>query len=268
MKISLIVGCEGILGSEIVAAKLASQDVYVVGFDQKNKSKIENRNFSYICGSIQNTKDLEMLKQKIIEIQVKNKIEKCLDSIVNVFAAQDYKFDAELVPTDLPESEWMMWGWLNYPSQDFLRQYEINVVGIHKILTTLYECYKESKSCSIVNFSSQFAHRNLNQEIFTHLGRFTFKPPAYAASKSAIENYTQYLSQLFQGTGIRVNALAPGIVNTGQNHEFTQRYAQQTITGRLMEPQEIIGAIEFLTSESSSYMTGACLTLDGGWSIR
>ena len=104
--------------------------------------------------------------------------------------------------------------------------------------------------------------------IFKNLGHFIFKPPAYSASKAALENYTEYLSQLFKGSGIRVNSIAPGVVFSGQSEAFRAKYSVSTNTGRMMDPKEIVGAIDFLTSENSSYMNGSCLTIDGGWSSR
>jgi NAD(P)-dependent dehydrogenase (short-subunit alcohol dehydrogenase family) len=108
----------------------------------------------------------------------------------------------------------------------------------------------------------------LNQSIFKKLDHYVFKPPAYSASKAALENYTEYLSQVFQGSGVRINTIAPGVIDSGQSDEFKGEYSRTTNKGRLMNPSEILGAIEFLTSENSEYMTGSCLTIDGGWSAK
>lgn len=268
MILCVVIGCEGLLGNQIVESKLENSETIVVGYDRSIDSKRYHARFHYMSGDVDNRSELLHLKARITKIQSEYGLGNSLNCIINSFAATDFKYDLDLLPKNLPESDWMLWGWKNYPDEDFLDQYNTNVVGVHKVLTTLFDCYKDSPSCSIVNFSSQYAKRNLNQDIFKKSAKFTFKPPAYSASKAALENYTEYLSQVFQGTGIRINTIAPGVVDSGQNDGFKDRYSRTTNAGRLMNAKEIIGAIEFLTSENSSYMSGSCLTLDGGWSVR
>jgi NAD(P)-dependent dehydrogenase (short-subunit alcohol dehydrogenase family) len=268
MKVCVIIGCEGTLGQQIVSAKLLNPEVLVVGYDRSDSSNFNHSRFKYVSGDVSNRSDLFKLKTEIKKIQTEQNLGNSLDCIINSFAAMDHKYLSEDIPVDADNLNWMLWGWQNFPDEDFLEQYNTNVVGVHKVLTTLYECYKDSHSCSIINFSSQYAKRNLNQEIFKNLGHFVFKPPAYSASKAALENYTEYLSQVFQGSGVRINSIAPGVIDSGQSDRFKEEYAKTTFKGRLMNPSEIIGAIEFLTSEQSAYMTGSCLTIDGGWSVK
>ena len=268
MKICVIVGSEGVLGTQIAQAKLSNPENIVIGFDQLDASSVSHERFQYVSGRVESRTDLSELRKIIFEIQNTNNIENEIDCIINSFAAREFKFNEELIPETIAEQDWMLWGWLNYPDRDFLGQYDVNVVGIHRVLTELYEIYKDSRSCSVINFSSQYAKRNLDQQLFKDLGHFIFKPPAYSATKAAIQIYTEYLSQVFKNTGIRVNSIAPGVVDTGQVIEFKEKYSRTTNTGRLMKPSEIAGAIEFLTSDDSSYMNGTCLILDGGWSSR
>jgi NAD(P)-dependent dehydrogenase (short-subunit alcohol dehydrogenase family) len=268
VKINVIVGCEGLLGKQIASAKLSDDENVVIGYDILDFSNLAHDRFHYVSGSVQSRNEIVALRDKIKQVQNVYGIGNSLDSVINSFAATDYKYKEDVIPEKIAETEWMLWGWQNYPDDDFLKQYDVNVIGVHRILTTLYDCYKDSQNCSIVNFSSQFAKRNLDQEIFMNLGNFTYKPPAYSASKAAIENYTAYLSQLFKNSGIRVNAIAPGVIDSGQKIAFKEKYSNKTNTGRLMDANEIVGAIEFLTSGSSTYMNGACLNLDGGWNTR
>ncbi len=268
MQICVIIGCEGTLGQQIVAAKLLDPELLVFGYDQSKKSKFNHTRFHYISGDVTSRSDLSSLKTAIVNIQTEYQIGNSINCIINSFAAQDYRYDTAAIPDDLDNLNWLLWGWQNYPDQDFLNQYDTNVVGVHKVLTTLFECFKDSRSCSIVNFSSQYAKRNLNQAIFKKLDHYVFKPPAYSASKAALESYTEYLSQVFQGSGVRINTIAPGVIDSGQSDEFKAEYSRTTNKGRLMNPSEIIGAIDFLTSENSEYMTGSCLIIDGGWSAK
>jgi len=266
--IDIIVGSEGSLGKEIVAALLLNPETIVIGFDLHPTAKIINNNYYYLSGSVNSELDVEQLRRLIARVQLDSGELKNLRSIVNCFAMQDFKFSVEELPKNFPESEWVLWGWRNYPASNFVDQFETNVTGIHRILTQLYECYSESDNCSIINFCSQYAHKVPNQDLFKNLGKFIFKPPGYSVSKAAIENYTKYLATVFQGKGIRVNSIAPGSVDLGQSEEFRQKYSKSTISGRMMHSDEVVKCVEFLISPSSSYMNGSCLVADGGWSIK
>ena len=92
-----------------------------------------------------------------------------------------------------------------------------------------------------------------------------FKPVGYSVAKSGILNFTRWLAEYSAPYGIRVNTLAPGGVYAGQDKEFVKEYEKRTPLGRMAASTDYNGAILFLASQASDYMTGSLLVVDGGW---
>jgi NAD(P)-dependent dehydrogenase (short-subunit alcohol dehydrogenase family) len=98
-----------------------------------------------------------------------------------------------------------------------------------------------------------------------YLGGPINTPAVYAATKAAVVGLTRYLATHWAPHGIRVNCLVPGGVGSGQNSEFADRYSARVPLGRMAKAEEIVGAVLFLASDASSYVTGQILAVDGGW---
>lgn len=92
-------------------------------------------------------------------------------------------------------------------------------------------------------------------------------PAVYSASKAGVVGLTKYLSTYWAEAGIRVNTLTPGGVFSGQNEVFTKRYSERIPMGRMANPEELTGALIFLASDASSYITGQNIVVDGGLSV-
>lgn len=119
---------------------------------------------------------------------------------------------------------------------------------------------------SIVNISSIYGINGADQRIYgdTKLN----SPPSYAATKGAIVNFTRYLAAYWNRKNIRVNTMTLGGVldKSYMNKQFIKNYSEKTMLGRMANTNEYNGALLFLLSDASSYMTGTNLILDGGWS--
>jgi len=93
-------------------------------------------------------------------------------------------------------------------------------------------------------------------------------PVAYSAIKSGVIALTKYMSTWYGGSKIRVNAVSPGGILDNQPEPFVEKYAAKTPLGRMGLPKEIVGAVIYLASDASSYVTGQNIVVDGGWTTQ
>ncbi len=121
---------------------------------------------------------------------------------------------------------------------------------------------------SIIQTSSTYGLVGPDPRIYEgseYLGHQINTPPVYAASKAAVVGLTKYLATYWAPHGIRVNTLVPGGIESGQNETFKANYASRVPLGRMAHRDEMVGAVVFLASDASSYMTGQEVIVDGGW---
>ena len=112
----------------------------------------------------------------------------------------------------------------------------------------------------------QRIYRKLKRETNIYGGDYPLNSPAsYSASKSGLLGLTRYLATAFGEDQIRVNMLTPGGVYDGQEEAFHSEYIKRTVLGRMATLSDYNGAVLFLASEASRYMTGSNLVIDGGW---
>ena len=124
----------------------------------------------------------------------------------------------------------------------------------------------DQESGVIINVSSIYGVTAPDQRMYQRDGEPPqFKPVYYTVTKAGVLGMTKYLSAYYAGKGIRVNALTPGGVFNDHSDEFVQAYSARAVIGRMAEKDEMNGAVLFLASDASRYMTGANLIVDGGW---
>jgi len=125
----------------------------------------------------------------------------------------------------------------------------------------------------IINVSSVYGITAADQRLYDGVKNIYYpeekfsSPVSYAISKAGVVQLTKYLAAYYRESSIRINCLTPGGVFEDHDDRFTQQYSYRTTLGRMADKDEYNGAILFLSTDASSYMTGTNLIVDGGWNV-
>ena len=145
----------------------------------------------------------------------------------------------------------------------------VNLTGLFLCAQAAVKPMKKQNHGVIINICSTYGLAGPDQRIYEKEGQDPnnrqYKPVYYSVTKAGVLGLTRYLATYYAGTGIRANCLTPGGVFNNNDDEFVAHYSYRTVMGRMAHQDEMNGAILFLASDASTYMTGANLVVDGGW---
>ncbi|MDR1657039.1 MAG: SDR family oxidoreductase [Deltaproteobacteria bacterium] len=156
----------------------------------------------------------------------------------------------------------------NFPLETWQRDINVGLTGALICTRIFADAMKETGGGVIVNIASDLAMIAPDQRIYRREGladeRQPVKPVSYSVIKAGLIGLTRYSATYYVNDNIRCNALVPGGIYAGQDEGFVRRLTNLIPMGRMACPDEYKGAIIFLVSDASSYMTGSCLVVDGG----
>jgi NAD(P)-dependent dehydrogenase (short-subunit alcohol dehydrogenase family) len=149
------------------------------------------------------------------------------------------------------------------PAAEFTRSMQVNATGLFVMTRTFGEIMVEQGGGSIVNIGSIQGHVGPDFSLYEGLGWET--PPDYFFHKGGMLNFTRFAASKLGPGKVRVNVVSPGGFYTDQDPRFVTRYTAKTMLGRMANATDLQGAVVFLASDASAYITGANLLVDGGY---
>jgi len=256
-KTAIVTGACGLLGKQHCAA-LAEAGANVVVADINEElcktvaSALDGNHFA-VGFDVTSPESIEQAKQRIMEKYGR------IDILVNNAAINDM-FENPALAGQQSIFE-------NYPLDMWDKSWKVNVSGVFLCSQIFGKVMAENGGGSIINIASTYGIVAPDQNIYKNeAGEQTFyKSPSYPVTKSAVIGFTKFLASYWGTKNIRVNSLSPGGVENNQDEFFKNNYANKTLLHRMASPTDYKGAIVFLASSASAYMTGANLVVDGGW---
>lgn len=254
---AIVTGAAGMLGRRHCAAlALAGANVVATDIDGEGCARSAaalvggGRNLA-VTADVTDVEALRALRTRVLERFGR------IDVLVNNAALDEKVERSDAAPVGFEE----------LPLSDWERALRVNVTGAFLCCQVFGSAMARAGRGSIINVASTYGLVAPDQSLYLRPDgtQALYKSAAYPTTKAALLGLTRYLAAWWGPAGLRVNALCPGGVENGQAGWFVQRYAARTPLGRMAEPTDYEGALVFLASEASAYMTGANLVVDGGF---
>jgi len=256
-KVAIVTGALGLIGkNHCIALSEAEANVVVCDLDEAKCKEFASTLPTKSIGvgvDITNKLSVENLRDKTLKAFGK------IDILVNNAAINDM-FENPQTAAEQSMFE-------NYPLEMWQQSLNVNVTGTFLCSQVIGTEMAKSKKGSIINVASTYGIVAPDQSIYKKPdgSQSFYKSAAYPATKGAIISFTRFLAAYWGNKGVRVNTLSPGGVENNQDEYFISNYSAKTPLGRMAQPTDYKGAIIFLASDASAYMTGANLIVDGGW---
>ena len=262
-KVIIVTGGLGQLGAQYVKT-LHERGAKVAAL----ATRVDAARVDRVLGTI---KDSDRLLCAEVNITDKASINRVLDSIEAKWGVPDGLVNNAGVDTQPSAPPEVSGPFEEFPEEVFREVVEVNLVGTFLMTQQVGKRMKQAgKGGSIINVGSIYGVVSPVQDIYSYKKEDTgipfVKPVAYSAAKSGLYNFTRYCATYWGRDGIRVNTLTlSGVERSDQDPRFQKNYPHRIPIGRMAKAHEYNGAVVFLLSDASVYMTGSNVVVDGGW---
>ena len=262
-KVIIVTGGLGQLGAQYVKT-LHDRGAKVAAL----ATRVDAARVDRVLGAI---KDSDRLLCAEVNITDKASINRVLDSIEAKWGVPDGLVNNAGVDTQPSAPPEVPGPFEEFPEEVFREVVEVNLVGTFLMTQQVGKRMKQAgKGGSIINVGSIYGVVSPVQDIYSYKKEDTgipfVKPVAYSAAKSGLYNFTRYCATYWGRDGIRVNTLTlSGVERSDQDPRFQKNYTNRIPIGRMAKAHEYNGAVVFLLSDASVYMTGSNVVVDGGW---
>jgi NAD(P)-dependent dehydrogenase (short-subunit alcohol dehydrogenase family) len=253
-KTIVITGGAGLIGKGFVTAVVQNGGTAVIAdIDDVAGNKVKDE----LSGALA-TEKIKFVK---VDITSKDSILAMIDTILATNPAID-----GLVNNAYPRNKNYGRKFEDVTYEDFCENLNLHLGGYFLMTQEVSRVLVKQQRGVIVNIASIYGFMAPRFELYKN-SNFT-SPVEYSAIKGGLLSLTKYLASYLGENGIRVNALSPGGVHNNQEQSFVAQYSRKTLIGnRMAEPDDLTGALIFLLSDASRYVTGQNIVVDGGWSI-
>lgn len=250
----VITGGAGLIGREFAKAVASNGGIAILAdIDEKLGKKTANRISKEI-----DTENIEFIK---LDITSKNSIDKMIEFLVKKYR----KIDA-LVNNAYPTNKNYGRKFEDVEYKDFCENVNMHLGGYFLVTKEVSRVMKRQNYGNIINIASIYGFVAPRFEIYK--GTDMTVPVEYSAIKGGLINLTKYLASYLGKYNIRVNAISPGGVYDNQPENFVKKYSERVVLGKKMgNRNDLKGALLFLLSDASKYITGQNIVVDGGWSL-
>lgn len=257
-KVAIVTGGAGILGQHFCAGLAESGAKVAVVDKEADKAahlaeELQARYLRSVIGvgcDVADPKSVQMMVEKIVAEFGQ------INILHNNAATKSDNLDAFFAPFE------------EYALDEWRKIMAVNLDGMFLVAQAVgKQMVAQGTGGSIIQTASIYGVMAPDHRIYEgsfYLGRQINTPAVYSASKAAVVGLTKYLATYWADKGIRVNTLTPGGVKSGQNEEFNKRYSARIPMNRMANAPEMVGALLYLASDASSYVTGQNIMVDGG----
>lgn len=242
-KVVILTGAGGYLGRGYTKA-LSNAGASVIGWSDRPYEGVEL--------DIVDITDEDQVKSAVARVVEKHSR---IDGLINNAAMNPWPGD--------PNADKQFVPYEDYPIDLFRKEIDINLTGMMITMKHVAPVMLKQGGGSIINVASEAGVAAHDHRVYQSPGRY--KSPAYVASKTAIIGLTRQWAARLGEHGIRVNSFSPGgVYNSAMPDDFMKRFGAMNMLGRMAQPGEYAGIIQFLLSDASSFMTASNLLADGG----